>query len=731
MHLRCCNILSKAASKLPFQDYPMRSISLFALAVALSPSAVVAQSGPTALDSTDTAGSSGTATSESTTEAQPVDHHDHDDVIVVTGVRRKAGDVLGGLTVLDSEELAKDVRPSIGETLAHQPGITASSFGPTASRPILRGLSGDRIRLLTDGIGSFDVSASSPDHAVALNPLTAERIEVLRGPSALLYGSSAIGGVVNIVDRRIPRREPENEIGVAGLLSYGSAANERSANLSVDVPVVSHFILHADGNWSKSDDLETGGHLLTKDLREEAAASPFPEIQQLAGLKGKLPNSAAKSWEVAGGLAYVDGDLNIGASITHHDALYGVPIRFSLNPDVEAEAPTIDVKQDRYDARAEIPLSGFFSQVRARGGFAKYRHNEIEDTGDIASTFHSKGGEGRLELVQAERQGWGGTSGVQYLDRKVFIDGEEKFLPESKQRQTGIFTMQSIVRGPLRIEGGARVEFSRLTAAEDDDLATPAMKRSFTTFSASGGGAYEFSPGWRAGATLAYSSRAPSIEELFANGPHAGTQAFEVGDPNLDPEKSISGELSLRRAAGPIHVTATAYYSRFSNYIFQAPTGVMEDDLPVFSTRQGKATYYGFELETGAELGNALGIHWDGDLMADYVHATITDFGPAPQIPPLRLLGGISGSSGPVEGRVEVEHAFRQNRNAPLETETKGYTLLNASLDWKPLADNPDLTLSLAANNIFDVVARRHSSLLKDYAPLAGRDIRITARFGF
>ena len=704
----------------------MRSISLFALAVALSPSAAFAQAVPVSVDTAADAGGGAEAAPDA-----DADHHDHDEVIVVTGVRRKAGDVLGGLTVLDSEELAKDVRPSIGETLARQPGISASSFGPTASRPILRGLSGDRIRLLTDGIGSFDVSASSPDHAVAQNPLTAERIEVLRGPSALLYGSSAIGGVVNIVDRRIPRRAPENAVGVAGLLSYGTAADERSANLSVDVPVTGHFILHADGNWSKSDDLETGGHLLTKELREQAAASPDPEIQALADLKGKLPNSAAKSWEAAGGLAYVDGDLNIGASFTHHDALYGVPIRFSLDPAIEAEAPTIDVSQDRYDARAEIPLSGLFSQVRLRGGYSKYRHHEIEDTGEIASTFRSKGGEGRAELVQAERGGWSGTSGLQYLDRKVGIEGEEKFLPDSKQRQTGLFTMQSVVRGPFRLEGGARVEFSKLSAAEDEDLATPAMKRSFTTFSASGGASYDFSPGWRAGATLAYSSRAPSIEELFANGPHAGTQAFEVGDPGLDPEKSVSAEVSIRRHSGPVRITASAYYTHFSNYIFQAQTGEIEDNLPVFAYRQGKANYYGFELETKAELGDALGIHWDGDLIADYVHATVKDFGPAPQIPPLRLLGGISGSKGPVEGRVEVEHAFRQNRNAPLETETDGYTLVNASLDWTPLADNPDLTLSLAANNIFDVVARRHSSLLKDYAPLAGRDIRVTARLGF
>ena len=700
----------------------LRSASLLTLAVALIPTSALAQaeSAP-ALGSITTAG------------AQDDEHHDHDDAadIVVTGIRKRAGDVLGGLSVLDAEDLARELRPSIGETLARQPGVTASSFGPTASRPILRGLSGDRVRILTDGIGSFDVSSSSPDHAVALNPLTAERIEVLRGPAALLYGSSAIGGVVNVIDRRIPRSEPDDGFDVAGLLGYGTAAEERSANLSADAEITRNFVIHADGNWSKSDDLRTGGHLLTKELREEAAASPFPEIQELADLKGELPNTAARAWELAGGLAYVDGPLNVGFSVTRHDALYGVPIRFSLDPDVEAEAPNIDVKQTRYDARAEVPISGVFSQVRLRGGYARYRHNEIEDTGEIASTFNTKGGEGRAELVQAERGGWGGTSGIQYMKRKVFIEGEEKFLPESRQTQTGIFTTQSLVRGPLRVEGGLRVEFSKLDADADADLGTPELSRDFTSFSGSVGAAYEFSPGWRAGLTLSRSARAPSIDELFANGPHAGTQAFEIGDPNLDPEKSLSVEASIRKHSGPVKLTATAYYSHFSNFIFQAPTGEIEDDLPVFQYLQGKADYYGFEFEAEAELGDALGIHWDSDFVADYVHAKVKDFGPAPQIPPLRILAGLTGTKGPVEGRLELEHAFDQDRNAPLETETAGYTLLNASLDWHPLPDNERLTLGIAANNILDVVARRHSSLLKDYAPLAGRDIRLTASFGF
>ena len=265
----------------------------------------------------DTAG-----TSPESTDAQ---HHDNEgNDIVVTGVRRKAGDVLGGLTVLDSEELAKELRPSIGETLARQPGVTASSFGPTASRPILRGLSRRPHPNPDRRHRQLDVSASSPDHAVALNPLTAERIEVLRGPSALIYGSSAIGGVVNVIDRRIPRAEPEDGYDVNGLLEYGSAAEERSANLSVDGEVASHFVIHADGNWSKSDDLRTGGHLLTKELREEAAA-----LQAEQFLRQLLAVEHRQAAEDVTGLLANAGDDDVIALII-------VMLRMVLSADVPA-----------------------------------------------------------------------------------------------------------------------------------------------------------------------------------------------------------------------------------------------------------------------------------------------------------------------------------------------------------------------------------------------------------
>ena len=706
----------------------MNSILLLASAAAIAvPFApATAQSAPAA--ETDPNAPQAPAAAQGTAQRA---HTDRDQAIVVTGVRRRAEDVLGGVSVLDEAELNRAVRPSIGETLARLPGVSATSFGPTASAPILRGLSGDRVRVLTDGIGTLDLSSAGPDHAISINPITAERIEVLRGPASLLFGSSGIGGVVNVIDRRIPRHVPDGPVGIDAFIQYGSAANERAGNVAIDVPLAGHFVIHADGNASKTDNLRTGGFILSRDLREQALASPDPEIQALADLKGKLPNSESRSTEGALGFGYVDGDLNVGVSITRHTQKYGVPIRYSLDPAIEPEAPTIDLEQTRYDARAEIPLGGFFSQVRARGGYSDYHHDEIEDTGAIGSSFFSKGGEGRLELVQREQSGWGGTTGVQYLNRNAKIRGEEKFLPDSRQKQTGLFTLQTYVSGPFRIEGGARVEFSKLNAKADEQIGTPAHSLDFTTVSGSLGGQYEFSPGWRAGLSLSHSERAPSIEELFSNGPHGGSQSFEVGNPGLKPEKSNSIELSLRHTSGPLHLTGNLYYSRFSNFIFQNPTGDVEDDLPVFEFRGGKANYYGFELQGDAKLGQALGIDWGTEFQGDYVHATVKNFGPAPFIPPFRLLGALTGARGPFDGRIEVERAFAHNRTAPLETDTPGYTMVNAALDWHPLEAKPQLTLSLIGNNLFDVEARRSTSQLKDFAPLAGRDIRLSARINF
>jgi iron complex outermembrane receptor protein len=665
-------------------------------------------------------------------------HPDTDQAIVVTGVRRAAGDVLGGVSIVDKEELQRTVRPSIGETLASQPGVTASSFGPTASRPILRGLQGERVRILTDGIGTLDLSSSDPDHQVTINPLTAERIEVLRGPSALLFGSSAIGGVVNVIDTRIPRSVPTGPVKVDAFAEYGSAANERSGNASIDLPLGGNFVAHADGAYSKYDDLDIGGFVLSKPLREEALASPDPDIRALADLKGKLPNTQGRVADIAGGIAYVNGDTNIGFSVSHHTFKYGVPIRFSLDPDEEAERPVLNGRQTRADARLNVPIGGFFKIFEFRGGISKYHHDELEPDGSIGSSFFTKGAEMRADVVQNERGGWGGTSGIQLLDQKVHLSGDEKYLPDSTNRQLGLFTLQSFVTGRVRFEAGLRVESGKLHANEDEIIAenggaigAAPIERSFTSLSGSLGANYEFAKDWRAGLSLSHSERAPAIDELFSNGPHGGSESFNVGDPTLRKEKSNSIEFGVHHTTGPVHVQGSIYYSRFSNFIYQAPTGEVRDGLPVYTYREGKARYYGFELQGDAKFGKALGIDWGGEIVTDAVRATIKNFGPAPLIPPLRVIGALTGSHGQLDGRIEVERDFAHNRTAPIETNTPGFTLVNASLDYHPFAANPELTLSLQGNNLFDVDARRSTSILKDYAPLAGRDIRLSARVSF
>lgn len=659
-------------------------------------------------------------------------HDGAEQEIVVTGFARNRADILSGVSVVSGEELARELRPNIGDTLARQAGVSATSFGPSASRPVLRGFQGDRIRVLTDGIGSFDVSSTSVDHAVAINPLTAERIEVLRGPTVLLFGSSAIGGVVNVIDTRIPRHIPAEPVHVEGLLTYGSAANERSGNVGVDASLGGGFVLHLDGNYSRTSDLRVGGFVLTPALRAQAAASPDPEIQDLATLRDRLPNSASEASEFAAGLAWIDGQNNVGFSVSRYDNRYGIPIRYSLDPAIEAEGPTLDVRQTRVDGRAEIDAGdGFIDLVRFRGGYADYRHFEVEDTGEIATTFLSEGVEGRLEAVQSTRNGWGGGFGVQYFHRDFSVDGEEKFLPANRTSQIGLFALQTFDLGAFRAEAGARYEHTSQRADADIDLGNPDLSRSFDTISGSIGGSLQIAPGVRFGINASHSQRAPSAEELFANGPHAGTQAFEIGDPDFVAERSWGLEGTLRANGSGFSFSASIFHSWFDNYIYQQPTGAIEDDLPVFQYRQADARYFGIELEGSVRVARIGGTTLNVDGVADYVRATIDAVGPAPQIPPFRLLGGIEAQSRFVDGRVEVEHVTGQDRVAAFETTTPGYTMVNASLSVHPFGEDNGSTLTLSANNIFDVTARRHASVLKDYAPLAGRDIRLTARFAF
>ena len=325
------------------------------------------------------------------------------DIVVTASLARDRTAILTGVSVLQGTDLQRDIRGTIGETLSHQPGVSSTSFGPNASRPVLRGFQGERVRVLTDGIGSFDVSNTSVDHAVVVNPQLAERIEVLRGPASLLYGSSAVGGVVNVIDTRIPRRVPDEAVHVDLLGGYGSAANERNGGVVVDVPLASNVVAHVDGNYFKTGDLDIGGYVLSQPLRAQALASADPAVRDLASLRGTLPNSAARTWQAAGGLAVIDTGGDLGFAVSRYDSVYGVPARYDVATG-DGELVRLAVKQTRVDVRGSVLLGdGFFEKLSLRYGFADYKHQELSDTGAVNTTFLNQSMEGRLEIAQARR----------------------------------------------------------------------------------------------------------------------------------------------------------------------------------------------------------------------------------------------------------------------------------------------------------------------------------------
>jgi iron complex outermembrane receptor protein len=664
------------------------------------------------------------------------------EILVTAPFARDRFELTTPASVLGGEALVREVRSTIGETLARQPGVTTSFFGPNASRPILRGLDAERVRVLTDGIGSFDVSNTSVDHAVAINPLTAQRIEVLRGPAALLFGSSAIGGVVNVIDRRIPREVPDEAVHIDAHGVLASAAEERAISGAIDLPLgTSGLVVHADASYLQTGNYRVGGFIFSEPLRR-AAQEIGGEVVEDAQARGRVPNTDARTWEVAGGLAWIVGGGSIGFSVSRLESNYGIPNALDLDDDDHDhddddddhdhdhghEDIRLDMRQTRADVRAEVPLFGAFERLKIRAGWADYVHDEIEDDGEIGTTFRNESIEARAELVQADRNGWRGASGVQYLFRRFEAAGEEAFVPLNFTDQLGIFTVQSFPAGVARIDLGARFESTRVRAP---DLA---VRRTFDTFSGSAGLSVPVARDWRLSASLAYAERAPSAEELFADGPHAATGAFEIGNPDFAKERSTGVDLAIRGRGPGWRLEVSGFWTRFSNFIYLSPTGEVDEEegLPIFLFQQAGATFLGFEVEGGLSVARLGETSLELTGLVDFVRADLRNgLGPVPRIPPLRLIGGLEANGGRFGGRIEVEHATRQDRVTDFETETPSYTLVNASASWRPMGADRPTAIVLSLNNIFDVEARRHSSYLKDIAPLPGRDVRLAVRLNF
>ena len=673
---------------------------------------------------------------------------DYQGNIIVSAKGLRQLDLLAGTSVLEADEVQRNLSGQIGEVLVKLPGVSATSFSPGASRPVLRGFQGERVRVLVDGIGTSDVSNTSVDHATTIDPLTAERIEVLRGPAVLLYGSQAIGGAVNVIDKRIPSRMPDEEVHLDALIAADTVSDLRTGGASVDVPIGTNVVFHLDGTWRQTDDLEIPGFQNSAALRaelleeadEEEAEGEFEEAEEfreLAAQSGILPNSATESFTINTGLGVILGESNIGFSVGIYDTNYGVPTRPGAGhhhgeeeggeeeEEEGEELVSIDLRQFRADLRADVALGdGFFSALKFRAGYSDYTHTEFEGE-EVGTTFDSQSVEARAELVQQERGPWRGATGVQYMHRDFFAVGAEAYVPPNLTDQLALFTLQEFGTGPFQIEAAARFE---ATDVEAPDLG---IERDFQTFSGALGFIYEGDQAFRAGVNLSRAERAPSAEELFSDGPHIATQAFEIGNPDLATESAWGVEAFARGRAGVAEFSVAVFNQWFDNYIYLTDTGMEEDDLPVFVYLQQDATYFGVEGEVTAQFADLGSFALVADLRASYVQAELADNTSVPRIPPLSVLGALEAQSDALDIRGEVQWFAEQDRTAAFETPTDAFALVNALVSWRPLPSNENVTVQLSADNIFDVTGRRHASFTKDFVPLAGRNFRASVRLSF
>ena len=675
---------------------------------------------------------------------------DYQGNIIVSAEGLEQLDILAGTSVFEADDIQRNLNGQIGEVLAKLPGVSATSFSPGASRPVLRGFQGERVRVLVDGLGSSDVSNTSADHATSIDPLTAERIEVLRGPAVLLYGSQAIGGAVNVIDKRIPTRMPDEAYHVDALAAVDSASNLRTGGASLDVPIGDNFVVHASGSWRENDDLEIPGFQLTPELRanlladaaeeaEEGELEEAAELREAADQAGFIPNTAGETWTVNGGFGVILGESTFGASLGYYDTSYGVPTlpgagHHHGDEEGEEEGGTeeageelvsIGLEQLRADFRGDIYLGeGLFSRLKVRAGYSDYTHTEFEGD-EIGTTFDSESLEMRVVLEQNDSGPSRGSIGVQYLHRDFFAEGAEAYIAPNLTDQFAVFGLQEFGTGPFQLELAARAEFTEV----EDTLNR--IARDYDTFSGAVGFIYEGDDALRAGINLSRVERAPSAEELFSNGPHIATQAFEIGDPDLVPESAWGLEGFVRGKVGTAQFSFAVFQQWFDNYIYLSETGLEEDELPVFVYLQQDADYFGIEGEVAVPIFDNGDFGLIADVSGSYIDADLGDGTNVPRIPPLSLLGALELQSNAFDVRGEVQWFAEQDAVAAFETPTDSFTLVNALVSWRPLPGNQNVTLQLAADNLFDVTGRRHASFTKDFVPLAGRNIRASVRLSF
>ena len=640
------------------------------------------------------------------------------DAVTVTAIStpRTQEQLSQPVTVLNRTALENLNANNLGDTLSSVPGVSSSGFAPGAGRPIIRGLEGARVKILENGMGVNDVSSLSPDHRVATETLNATQVEVLRGPATLLYGSGAIGGLVNVVNRRLPLTLPASaNLSGNAQVRLGAPANQRSANAELEGSA-GGVVWHLDGLTSQASDYRFPG---------------FSIAQDLTSATGRMPNSYFKTQEAGLGASWINDNFLLGASASRNSSNYGVP----------NEAAYLSMNQNRADLLARLRLSGAVESISVKLASSSYRHNEVElPENQIASTFRSSNNELRVELKHASIAGFAGTVVLQNERRKYSAltpDGEIELVEPTNTRVSAIALVEERDFGPFVLDFGLRQERERHAPVSSDP-------RSFSLSSGSVGLLWRLAAGYNAAINLVSSQRAPSPSELYTNGPHEGTATFEVGNGLLSKESSRAVDLTLRKTQGAVRGSVSLFTHRFANYIYgqfsdadadgiadrMNDEGVFDPagELIYLQYGQQAARFKGGEFEVIADTPLA-GL--TARLFGDTVRASLANGTPLPRITPSRLGLGFNYMKGPLALGTSLTRVASQSRISPLETATPGYTKLDLNASYSVKWQGAKLAFYALLRNATNESIRLHTSFLKDSVPQPGRSLIVGVQAAF
>ena len=673
--------------------------------------------------------------------------------VVITGnpLGSALFDLVTPVSTIEGAELQVRSQGSLGETLRHLPGVSATQFGPAASRPVIRGLDGDRVRILQGSVGTLDASALSVDHAVPVDTLAVDRIEVVRGPAALFYGGSAVGGVVNLLTNRIPEKAIAAPQGALDTRA-GGAEGERGAAALLETGN-GRFALHADGFWRQSSDVVIPGFARSSRQRALDAANDRANGTSTDQPSWRVPNSAARADGGAVGGAFTWDQGYAGLSWTNHSINYGSPAERNVR---------IDMHSDRIDARAEVrELSGFIRSLKFKAARTDYVHREV-NSGIVGTNFFNQGHEARVEaahapvrlasLLRALPGTVTGAFGVQTGKSRFSALGEEAFIPVTQTQSSAAYLFEELALGAGTLQFGLRGERTLVNAAADATLidastgrprfgAERARRFDAGSFSAGLSQAVPLASGTlNLSVNLSHTERAPTYAELFANGPHAATGAYEIGNATFGVEQSNALEAGVKWRGGAHSAGLSVYQTRFDNFITGFATGIRRDAngtinaagvFREFAFRQTPARLAGFEAEARLRLLERPGtLHLE--LKADAVRADqLTSAEPLPRIPAARFGAALNYARAAWNVKLEVTHTLAQTRVPAGDLPSDANTMVNVYANTRLSSGRLRWSAWLKAANLGNVEARVATSLLRDIVPLGGRALAAGVRMDF